>query len=93
MLASAAACGTGNADMEAGEYVLTFGGEDLGEVAVADAEIAVAESDEIAGTRIVAGIFYCAIKYGIDDGRTGGEVNTIVHRALAGERVGAVAER
>ena len=93
MFACAATCGTSDANGEAGENGLAFGGEDLGEVAVTDAEIAVAESDEIAGTRIVAGIFYCAIKYGIDDGRTGGEVNTIVHRALASERVGAVTER
>ena len=93
MLASAAACGTGNTDWEAGENGLTFGGEDLREVAITDAEIAVAESYEVAGTGIVAGLFHSAVEHGIDNGGTGGEVNAIVHRALAGERVGAVAER
>ena len=62
-------------------------------MAVADAEVAVAESDEVAGTGVVAGLFYYAIEHGIDDGGTGGEVNTVVHRALAGEWVGAIAER
>ena len=42
----------------AGEDGLAFDDEDFGEVAVADAEVAVAESDEVAGTRIVAGAFY-----------------------------------
>ena len=93
MFASAAASGTGNANGEAGENGLAFSGEDLGEVAVADAEVTVTESDEVAGTGVIAGLFYCAVEHGIDDGGMGGEVNTIVHRALACERVGAIAER
>ena len=93
MLSCTAACRTGDADGEAGENGLTFGGEDLGEVAVADTEVAVAESDEVARTGVVAGLFYCAVEHGIDDGGTGCEVNAVVHRAFAGERVGAVAER
>ena len=92
MLTGAAACGAGNTDGEAGEDGLTFGGEDLGEVAVADAEVSVTENDEIAGTGVVACLFYCAVEHGIDNGGTGGEVNAVVHRALAGERVGTVAE-
>ena len=92
MLASASACGTCNTDWEAGEDRLTFGSEDLGEVAVTDAEVAVTESDEVAGTGVVACLFDCGGEHGIDDGGMGGEVNAIVHRALAGERVGAVAE-
>ena len=93
MLASTAACGTGDTHGEAGEDGLTFGGDDLGEVAVADAEVTVTESDEVAGTGVVACLFYCAVEHGIDYGRMGYEVNAIVHRALAGERVGAITKR
>ena len=93
MLSCTAACGTCNTDGEAGEDGLTLGGEDLGKVAVADAEVAVAERDEVARTRVVAGLFYSAVEHGIDYGGTGCEVNAVVHGALAGERVGAVAER
>ena len=93
MFASASACGTCNADGEAGEDGLSFGDEDLGEVAVADAETAVTESGEVAGTGVVAGLFYCAVEHGINYSGMGGEVNAVVHRALAGERVGAVAIR
>ena len=93
MLASTASCGTCNADGKAGEDGLTFGGEDLGEVAVADAEITVAESDEVAGMGVVASLFHCAVEHGINYGGMGGEVNAVVHRALAGKRVGAVAVR
>ena len=42
----------------AGEDGLAFGDEDFGEVTIADAEVAVAESDEFAGTGVVAGAFY-----------------------------------
>ena len=77
----------------AGEDELTFGDEDFGEVTIADAEVAVAERDEVAGTGVIAGLFYYAVEHGIDNGGMGCEVNTVVHRALAGERVGAVAER
>ena len=93
MFASAAASGTGNANGEAGENGLAFSGEDLGKVTVADAEVAMAESYEVAGTGVVASLFYCAIEHGIDYGGVGGEVNAVVHRALASERVGAVTER
>jgi hypothetical protein len=93
MLACTASCGTCNADGVTSEDGLSFGDEDLGEVAVADAETAVTESDEVAGTGVVAGLFYCAVEHGIDYGGTGCEVNTVVHSALAGERVGAIAER
>ena len=93
MFACAATCGTSDANGEAGENGLAFGDEDSGEVAVADAEVTVTESDEVAGTGVIAGLFYCAVEHGIDDGGMGGEVNTVVHRALAGERVCAVAER
>ena len=93
MFTCAAASGTRDANRETGENGQAFGGEDLGEVAVADAEVTVAERDEVARTGIVAGLFYCAVEHGIDYGGMGGEVNAIVHRALAGERVGAVAER
>ena len=86
------ASGTSDAYWITGEDELTLGGEDLREVAVADTEVAMAEDDEVAGTGVVAGAFYCAVEHGTDDGGTGGEVNTVVHRALAGEWVGAVAE-
>ena len=92
MFACAAASRASNANGEASKNGLAFGSEDLGEVAVADAEVTVAERDEVARTGIVAGLFYCAVEHGIDYGGMGGEVNAIVHRALAGERVGAVAE-
>ena len=92
MLTGAATCGASDTYGRVGEDGLAFGDEDFGEVAVADAEVTVAESDEVAGTRIVAGLFYCAVEHGIDDGGMGGEVNTVVHRALASEWVDAVAE-
>ena len=93
MFTCASSCGTGDADGEAGEDGLAFSGEDLGKVTVADAEVAMAESYEVAGTGVVASLFYCAVEHGIDNGGMGGEINAVVHRALAGERVGAVAER
>jgi hypothetical protein len=93
MFTCAAASGTSDTDGKAGEDVLAFGGENLGEVAVTDAEVTVAESDEVAGTGVVASLFYCTVEHGIDYGGMGGEVNAVVHRALACERVGAVAER
>ena len=93
MFACTAACGTGNADGEAGENGLAFGDEDLGEVAVTDAEVTMAKSDEVTGTGVVASLFHCAVEHGIYYGGTGCEVNTVVHSALAGERVGAIAER
>ena len=77
----------------ASEDGLAFSDEDFGEVTIADTEVVVTEDDEVAGTGVVAGLFYYAIEHGIDDGGTGGEVNTVVHRALAGEWVGAIAER
>ena len=58
MLTSGTACGASNAYRIAGEDGLAFGDEDFGEVTVADAEVAVAESDEFAGTGVVAGAFY-----------------------------------
>ena len=92
MLACAATCGASDADWEASEDGLTFGGEDSGEVAVADAEVTVANGDEVAGTGVVADFLYCAIEHGIDKGVVGGKVDAVVHRALAREWVGAVAE-
>ena len=92
MLASAASCGASDANGETSEDGLALGGKDSGEVAVADAEVAVANGDEVAGTGIIADFLYCAIEHGIDKGVVGGEVDAVVHRALAGEWVGAVAE-
>ena len=92
MLASAATCGAGYADWETDKDGLTLGGEDSGEVAVADAEVTVADGDEVAGTGVVADFLDCAIEHGIDKGVVGGEVDAVVQRALAGEWVGAVAE-
>ena len=92
MLASAATCGASDAYGEAGENGLTLGGKDSGEVAVADAEVTMADGGEVAGTSVVADFLDCAIEHRIDKGVVGGEVDTVVHRALAGEWVGAVAE-
>ena len=92
MLRCGTASGTSDAYWITGEDELTLGGEDLREVAVADAEVVVTEDDEVSGTGVVASAFYCAVEHGIDDGGMGGEVNTVVHRALASEWVGAVAE-
>ena len=93
MLTCTATCGAGYADWEASKDGFTLGGEDSGEVAVADAEVAVADGDEVAGTGVVADILDCAVEHGIDKGVVGGEVDAVVHRALAGEWVGTVAER
>ena len=92
MLASAATCGAGYADWETDKDGLTLGGEDSGEVAVADEKVTMADGDEVAGARVIADFLYCAVKHGIDKDVVGGEVDAIVHRALAGEWVGAVAE-
>ena len=92
MFTCASSCGTGDTHGKAGEDELTLGGEDLRKVAVADTEVTVAERDEVARTGVIAGLFYCAVEHGIDYGGMGGEVNAIVHRALGGERVCAVAE-
>ena len=92
MLACGSARGACDTDWEAGEDGLALGGEDSGEVAVADAEVAVAYGDEVAGTSVVADFLDCAIEHGIDKGVVGGEVDAVVHRALAGKWVGAIAE-
>ena len=92
MLTSAATRGASDANGIAGEDGLALRGEDSGEVAVADAEVAVADGDEVARASIVADFLYCAIEHGIDKGVVGGEVDAVVQRALAGEWVGAVAE-
>ena len=92
VLASATTCGASDTDWEACKDGLTLGGEDSGEVTVADAEVAVAYGDEVAGTSVVADFLDCAIEHGIDKGVVGGEVDAVVHRALAGEWVGTVAE-
>ena len=92
MLTRATTSGASDTYWEAGEDGLTLGGEDSGEVAVADAEVAVADGDEVAGTRVVTDFLDCAIEHGIDKGVVGGEVDAVVHRALAGKWVGAVAE-
>ena len=72
---------------------MTLGNEDSGKMAVADAEIAVADGDEVAGARVVADFLDSAIEHGIDKGVVGGEVDAVVHRALAREWIGTVAER
>ena len=92
MLACAATCRTCDANGEAGKDGLTLGGKDSGEVAVADAEVAVADGDEVAGTGVVADFLDCAIEHGKDKGIVGGEVDAVVQRALAGEWIGTVAE-
>ena len=48
----------GDGDGISGENGLTFGDENSGEMAVADAEVSVTEDDEVAGTGVVAGAFY-----------------------------------
>ena len=93
MLTCTASSGTSDADWEAGEDGLTLGGEDSGEVAVADAEVAVADGDEVAGTGIVVDFLYGSIEHGIDKGVVGSKVDAVVQRALASEWVGTVAER
>ena len=92
MLACAATCGASDANGEAGENGLALGGKDSGEVAVADAEVAVADGDEVAGTGVVADFLYGSIEHGIDKGVVGSEVDAVVHCSLASEWVGAVAE-
>ena len=92
MLACAATCGASDADWEASEDGLTFGGEDSGEVAVADTEVAVADGDEVAGTSVVTDFLDYAIEHGIDKGVVDSKVDAVVHRALARKWIGAVAE-
>ena len=92
MLTCTATCGAGYADWEASKDGFTLGGEDSGEVAVADAEVAVADGDEVAGTRVVTDFLDCAIEHGIDKGVVDSKVDAVVHRALARKWIGAVAE-
>ncbi len=92
VLACAASSRTCYADWETRKDGLTLGGEDSGEVAVADAEVAETDGDEVAGTRVAANFLDCTIEHGIDKGVVGSEVDAVVHRALAGEWVGTVAE-
>ena len=92
VLACAATCGASDTYWEAGENGLALGSEDSGEVAVADEKVTMADGDEVAGASIVADFLDCAIEHGIDKGVVGGEVDAVVHRALAGKWVGAVAE-
>ena len=83
MLACGSTCGAGYADWETCEDGLALGSEDSGEVTVADAEVTVADGDEVAGTGIIADFLYCAIEHGIDKGVVGSKVDAVVHRALA----------
>ena len=92
MLASAATCGASDANGEASKDGLTLDGEDSGEVAVTDAEVAVANGDEVARARVKSDFLYCTVEHGIDKGVVSGEVDAFVHRALACKWVGAVAE-
>ena len=92
MLACTTSRGAGYADWETGKDGLALGGKDSGEMTVADAEVAVADGDEVAGASIVADFLDCAIEHGIDKGIVGGEVDAVVHRALARKWIGAVAE-
>ncbi len=78
MFTCTAACGACYADRKTGEDGLGLGDEDSGEVAVADAEVTVAEGDEVAGTRVVADFIYYAIEHGIDKGVMGSEVDAVV---------------
>ncbi len=92
MLAGAATSRASDAEDGARGDGGALGGEDSGEVAVADAEVAVADGDEVAGARVVTYFVYRAGEHGEDEVAVGGEVDAAVHRALACERVGAVAE-
>lgn len=68
MLACAAPCGASDTYWEAGEDRLTLRGNDSGEVAVADAEVTIADGDEVAGASVIADLLDCAIEHGIDNG-------------------------
>ena len=92
MLTCAATCGASDTYWETGKDELTLGGEDSGEVAVADAEVTVANGDEVAGTGVVADFLYCTVEHGIDKGVVGGEVDAVVHCSLASKWVGTIAE-
>ena len=92
VLACTATRGASDTYGEAGKDGLALRGKDSGEVAVADAKVAVADGDEVARASAVTDFLDCAIEHGIDKGVVGGEVDAVVHRALACKWVGAVAE-
>ena len=92
MLACGSTCGASDANRETSEDGLVLGGEDSGEVAVADAKVAVADGDEVARASAVTDFLDCAIEHGIDKGVVGGEVDAVVHCSLASEWVGTVAK-
>ncbi len=92
MLSGTAASGACDAKDGARGNGGALGGENPGEVAVADAEVAVADGDEVAGARVVANFLYSAGEHGENEVAMGGEVDAAMHRALACERFGAVAE-
>lgn len=87
--ASGASDGDGSASLDG----CTFGNKDAREVAITDGVGAVAQGNVVARTLVVADTFNKAIEHGIRRFVIGMEVNTVVHRAFGGERVGAVAER
>lgn len=87
--ASGASDGDGSASLDG----CAFGDKDVREVAITDGVGAVAQGNVVARTLVVADTFNYAVKHGIRRFVIGTEVNTVVHRAFGGERVGAVAER
>ena len=93
MFTCASSCGTGDANGEAGKDVLTLCCEDLRKVTVADTEVTVTKSDEVAGTGVVARLLHSTIKHRVNKGGTGGEINSVMYLSLARKWVSAVAER
>ena len=91
MRAGAAAGGAGDGDDVAGTDEGAFGDEDLREVAVANAEVAVLYDDVLARCFILPDLGYHTVEHREGFLVAGLQVNAVVKLPLARDGVGAVA--
>ena len=91
MWAGAAAGGAGDGDDVAGTDGGAFSGEDLREVAVADAEVAVLYDDVLARCLVLSDLGYDTVEHCVGFLVAGLQVYAVVELPLARDGVGAVA--
>ena len=91
MWAGAAACRAGDGDDVAGTDEGALGGEDLREVAVADAEVAVLNDNVLPRCLVLSDLGYDTVEHCKCLLVAGLQVNAVVEFPLASDGVGAVA--
>ena len=91
MWAGAAAGGAGDGDDVTGTDEGAFGGEDLREVTVADAEVAVLNDDVLARCLVLSDLGYHSIEHREGFLVAGLQVNAVVKLPFARDGVGAIA--